>query len=74
MKDINDTIVLDCKFLPFKPINSKVYIILDKVGGGRYKYELILESKEPEEDDILVLESSMNKATAIKFKLRNVIE
>jgi len=66
-----DSIQFNLKFLPFKPINTHVHLALDKQGGGRYRYDIHLESKQPEIDDTLVLESTLNKATAIKFKLKN---
>jgi len=67
-----DVIVFRMKFLPFKPINTRVNLVLDRKSGGRYKYELNFESRLPEVDDVIVIESTINKASAVKFRLRNL--
>lgn len=67
-----DVILFRMKFLPFKPINTRVNLVLDRKSGGRYKYELNFESRVPEVDDVIVIESTINKASAVKFKLHNL--
>ena len=60
------------KFLPFKPLSTKVHLVLDRKSGGRYKYELHFDSRMPDVDDVIVIESTINKASAVKFRLRNL--
>lgn len=71
VKNSEDVIKFNLKFLPFKPLQTTVYLVLDRQGGGRYKYEIQLESKQPEIDDTIILESTLNKATGSKFKIKN---
>jgi hypothetical protein len=60
------------KFLPFKPMSTRVNLVLDRKSGGRYKYELNLDSCMPDVDDVIVIESTINKASAVKFRLKNL--
>ena len=39
--------------------------------GGRWRHGLVLESTEPEVDDVIVIEALLNSTSSVSFKLTN---
>ena len=46
------------------------FIVL-RQSGGRWKYKIQLEATEPDEDDVILISSPLNKTTSVQFKLTN---
>ncbi len=61
--------VLD--FLPLKPFKANCELIVNKASGGRWRHAIVLESLEPEVDDVIVIESLLNNTSSVSFKLTN---
>ena len=68
----NKKLPLDIKFYPLRPFKTQIEFILRKKSGGQWIYNLILESTEPEPDDIIHIKSSMGKQSFVTFKLQNI--
>lgn len=63
------TYVVD--FLPLKPFKAPCELIVSKASGGRWRHSVILESTEPEVDDVIVIEALLNSTSSVSFKLTN---
>jgi hypothetical protein len=44
------------------------------VGGGRWKYDLVLNASQPEVDDVIEIEAALNRSTSIAFSLANAFD
>lgn len=66
-----ESLKYNVKFTPMKPFKAIVDMLVFKANGGRWKFKINLESFEPEEDDVIVIESPLNKTTSVTFKLTN---
>ena len=63
---------LDIKFYPLRPFKTDIEFVLRKKTGGQWIYNIVLESTEPDPDDILYIKSSLGKESFIAFKLKNI--
>jgi hypothetical protein len=63
---------LDIKFYPLRPFKTDIEFVLRKKSGGQWIYNIILESTEPDPDDIIYIKSSLNKQSFVAFKLQNI--
>jgi len=63
---------LDIKFYPLRPFKTDVEFVLRKKSGGQWVYNIILESTEPDPDDIIHIKSSLGKESYVAFKLQNI--
>ena len=68
----NRKLPLDIKFYPLRPFKTDIEFILRKKTGGQWIYNIILESSEPEPDDIINIKSSLGKQSSVAFKLQNI--
>jgi len=67
-----DKITVGVHFAPLRPFASLSHLVFKKtVGGGRWRFNLSLESLEPEVDDIIEIESPLNKPASVCFRLCN---
>ena len=48
-------------FLPLKPFKAPCELIISKASGGRWRHSVLLESTEPEVDDVIVIEGRWAK-------------
>lgn len=48
-----------------------VELLIYKGSGGRWKYNILLEAKEPEVDDVIHIESPLGKTSNVSFRLSN---
>ena len=69
---IDKKLPLDVKFYPLRPFKNDVELILRKKSGGQWVYNIILESTEPDPDDIIHIKASLGKESYVAFKLQNV--
>ena len=51
---------------------TEIEFILRKKSGGQWIYNILLESTEPEPDDIIYIRSSIGKQSFVSFKLNNI--
>ncbi|CAD8106047.1 unnamed protein product [Paramecium primaurelia] len=59
------------RFQPMKPFKASLEFIVLRQSGGRWKYKIILEATPPDEDDVIIISSPLNKTTSVSFKLTN---
>ena len=60
------------KFYPLRPFKTECEFIITKSSGGQWIKNIILESLEPEPDDIINIQSSLGKVSHVSFKLHNI--
>ena len=74
--DVNDIqnkkLPLEIKFYPLRPFKTDIEFILRKKSGGQWIYNIILESTEPDPDDIIYIKSALGKQSFVAFKLQNI--
>ena len=68
----NKKLPLEIKFYPLRPFKTDIEFILRKKSGGQWIYNIILESTEPDPDDIIYIKSSLGKQSFVAFKLQNI--
>ena len=57
-----------------KPFKANVEFKIVRQSGGCWRFKLYLEAIEPKEDDIICINSSLNKTTSVSFKLTNILK
>lgn len=67
----HDNLLYFVRFQPMKPFKASLEFIVLRQSGGRWKYKIQLEATEPEEDDVILISSPLNKTTSVQFKLTN---
>jgi hypothetical protein len=60
------------KFYPLRPFKTDCELIISKSHGGNWIFNTILESIDPDPDDIIHIQSSLGKKSSVSFKLHNV--
>jgi hypothetical protein len=58
-------------FEPLRPFSTTVELVIEKSSGGRWRYEIQLEASEPDIDDIIKIESPLNRTSSVSFKIHN---
>ncbi|CAD8058009.1 unnamed protein product [Paramecium sonneborni] len=59
------------RFQPMKPFKANIEFIVLRQTGGRWKYKIILEATKPDEDDVIIISSPLNKTASVSFQLTN---
>jgi len=59
------------QWMPLKPLKAHVGLVVRQASGGRWKYELMLQASAPEVDDVIMMESTLNKTSSVSFALAN---
>lgn len=67
----SEPLLFSVRFEPLRPYRTTVELLVYKSSGGRWKYNVLLDAMEPEEDDTIIIESQMNKTASVAFKLTN---
>jgi len=65
-------LTINIKFYPLRPFKTECEFVIIKTSGGQWIYYIILESTEPEPDDIINIQSSLDKVSHVSFKLHNI--
>ena len=60
------------KFYPLRPFKTECELIVSKKSGGQWIYDISLEALDSDPDDILYIQSSLNKIAELSFKLNNI--
>ena len=63
---------LNIKFFPLRPFKTEVEFVLRKKSGGQWIYNIILESTDPDPDDIIHIKAALGKESYVAFKLQNI--
>ena len=63
---------LDIKFYPLRPFKTDAEFILRKKSGGQWIYNIILESTDPDPDDVIHIKAALGKESYVAFRLQNV--
>lgn len=71
IRNPTDPLVFRMEFLPFKPFKSNAELVVDKTTGGRWKFVFELEATEPDFDDVILIESPLQKTSSVAFRLPN---
>lgn len=66
-----EQLVYEVLFEPLRPFRTDAELLIYKATGGRWRFNLVIEAKEPEIDDTIQIEAAMGKATAVAFRLSN---
>ena len=48
-----------------KPFKASLEFIVLRQSGGRWKYKIVLEATPPDEDDVILISSPLNKTTSV---------
>ncbi|CAD7959898.1 unnamed protein product [Amoebophrya sp. A25] len=65
-------VIMRVQFAPLRPFSTNAFLVFSKLkGGGRWRFNLALEAQEPPVDDIIEIESPLNKPASVAFKLWN---
>jgi len=58
-------------FEPLKSVRCKVQIQIARASGGRWRYDMELVASQPDVDDVIKIEGTMDRTTSISFRLTN---
>ena len=68
------TLVMAVDWRPLRPVRTSAALIVRKQSGGRWRFDLVLEAGEPAPDDVIFIESPINKTAQVQFKLCNAFD
>ncbi len=54
-----------------KPFKTHIDLMITRNAGGRWKFKVILEATDPDEDDTIIIYSPLNRTSSVSFKLTN---
>lgn len=66
-----DRIALHVYMRPLRPFTAQCTLIVSQAGAGRWRFDVKLDVADPEVDDLIVIESPLNKAASVAFRLTN---
>lgn len=58
-------------FEPLKSVRCKVQLMITRASGGRWRYDLELLASQPDVDDVIKIQGTINRTTSISFRLTN---
>ncbi|KAJ1619853.1 hypothetical protein T492DRAFT_889707 [Pavlovales sp. CCMP2436] len=62
------------QWTPLRPIKAHASLVVRQEGGGRWKFDVILHAGAPEVDDVILLESTLNRTASVSFSLANAFD
>jgi len=62
---------LKVNFAPLKPFVALCNLVITRASGGRWRFDVKLEATEPEVDDVISIQSPLNKPASVAFRLCN---
>ena len=71
LQSAEEQLVYEVLFEPLRPFRTDAELLIYKATGGRWRFNLVIEAKEPDLDDTILIESAMGRATAVAFRLTN---
>jgi len=69
----DDELEFTLRFEPLRPFKANTEFIIHKSSGGRWKFNAIFEASEPEADDVIIINSPLQKTSSVSFKLTNYL-
>jgi len=66
-----DPLLFKVRFEPLKPFKTEAELFIYKGSGGRWRYNVVIEAKEPDPDDTIVIEAQIHKPANVAFHLSN---
>jgi len=67
----SDRIALHVKLRPLRPFTALCNLVVHQAGAGRWRFDVKIDVAEPEVDDLIVIESPLNKSASVAFRLTN---
>ncbi|CAK9109555.1 unnamed protein product [Durusdinium trenchii] len=64
-------VFLKVNFSPLRPFIALCNLVITRASGGRWRFDLKLEATEPEVDDVISIQSPLNKPASVAFRLNN---
>ncbi|CAE7358857.1 CFAP47 [Symbiodinium natans] len=64
-------VMLKVNFSPLRPFIALCNLVITRASGGRWRFDLKLEATEPEVDDVISIQSPLNKPASVAFRLNN---
>jgi len=64
-------VMLKVNFSPLRPFVALCNLVITRASGGRWRFDLKLEATEPEVDDVISIQSPLNKPASVAFRLNN---
>lgn len=71
LTDPSEALQFKVKFEPLRPFRTEAELFIYKGSGGRWRYNVLIEAKDPDLDDTIVIEAPMHKNTSVAFRLCN---
>jgi hypothetical protein len=71
LQNAQEALIYEVLFDPLRPFRTDAELLIYKATGGRWRFNMVIEAKEPDIDDTIVIEAAMGKATAVAFRLTN---
>lgn len=59
------------RFDPLRPYRGSVSMLVKKASGGVWRFEVVLDTSDPQIDDTITIESNLNQTSSVTFQLRN---
>lgn len=59
------------RFEPLRSFKTSLEFVVYKSSGGRWKFNMVFEAVDPEVDDVIVIQSPLQKTSSVSFKLTN---
>merc|ERR1719495_612598 len=67
----NEPLRFNLMFEPLRPISATATLIIQKLSGGRWSYNINLTASEPEVDDVIKIEALIHRTSSVCFSLTN---
>jgi len=67
----NSQVSLKVNFAPLRPFVAMCNLVITRASGGRWRFDVKLEATEPEVDDVISMQSPLNKPASVAFRLSN---
>eukprot|EP00736_Rhodelphis_marinus_P012698 Rmarinus@m.1878 len=58
-------------FEPLRPLNTQAGLVVTRASGGQWRFDVQLEATDPEIDDVIYLESGIDRTAEVSFRLTN---
>ena len=66
-------LTFDAIFEPMRPMTASVHLVIKRRTGGRWPFEVQLDAREPDPDDLIEIESNLHATSKVQFRLTNTM-
>jgi hypothetical protein len=67
----HERIALNVRLRPLRPFSAMCNLVVSQAGAGRWRFDVKIDVSEPEVDDLILIESPLNKSASVAFRLTN---